>query len=144
MAPNADYNIRMGNTPTLRLLLASTILAMAGCGQPSSGPIDDGPSTLTPQTVTIYELAGQLGLHVSESKPTHVRLKNSANTVMLFTVTDGRVYVNAKPVGTMGTIEKTNRGIRVSIQKWMCWQIIFQKVLNMKLDLILPCLSPQV
>ncbi len=94
--------------------MASAILAMAGCGQPSEGPIVDASPTVGAQTLTIYELAGLLGLRVSESKPTHVRLKNSANTVMLFTVTDGRVYVNTKPVGTIGAIEKTNRGIRVS------------------------------
>ncbi|MHC4165731.1 MAG: N-acetylmuramoyl-L-alanine amidase family protein [Planctomycetota bacterium] len=104
----------MGSKPTLRMLLTSVVLSIAGCGQPSQGPIVEDASTLTPQTVTIYELAGLLGLRVSQSTPTHVKLKNSANTVMLFTVSEGRVYVNAKPVGTIGTVEKTDGRIRVS------------------------------
>ena len=104
----------MGNQPTLRLLLTSVVLAIAGCGQPSKRPIVHDAADLTPQMVTIHQLAGLLGLRVSESTQTHVKLKNSANTVLLFTVGDGKVYVNTKPVGTVGTIDKTAGQVLVS------------------------------
>ncbi|MEA3224653.1 MAG: N-acetylmuramoyl-L-alanine amidase, partial [Planctomycetota bacterium] len=42
------------------------------------------------------------------------KLKNSANTVMIFTLGGGKVYVNAKPVGTVGTIDRTGGQVRVS------------------------------
>jgi len=86
--------------------LASVVLAMAGCGEPTQGPIVDDASAIGSQTVTIPELAGLLGLRVSESRSTYVKLKNSANTVMIFTVSGGRVYVNAKQVGTIGEIDR--------------------------------------
>lgn len=79
---------------------------MAGCGEPSKRPIVDDTTAIESQTVTIPELAGLLGLRVSESRPTHIKLKDSANTVMIFTVSGGRVYVNAKQVGTIGEIDR--------------------------------------
>ena len=104
----------MGTRPTLRLLLTSVALAISGCGQPSKGPIVGDAASLEPQNVTIYQLAGLLGLRVDESTRTHVKLKNSANTVMIFTVSGGKVYVNGKSVGTVGTIDRTGGQVRVS------------------------------
>ncbi len=95
---------RMGNRTTLKILLTSVVVAMAGCGEPAKRPIVDDSTGAEPQTVTIPRLAGLLGLRISETRPTHVKLKNSANTVMIFTVSGGRVYVNAKQVGTIGEI----------------------------------------
>jgi N-acetylmuramoyl-L-alanine amidase len=103
----------MGNRTTLKILLASVVLAMAGCGEPVKRPIVDDSMAVESPTVTIGELAGLLGLRVSESKPTHVKLKDSANTVMIFTVSGGRVYVNAKKVGTIGEIDRTEGRVRV-------------------------------
>jgi N-acetylmuramoyl-L-alanine amidase len=94
---------------------------MAGCGEPTKGPIVDDASAIESQTVTIPELAGLLGLRVSESSSTYVKLKNSANTVMIFTVSGGRVYVNARQVGTIGDIDRSDG--RVSLPKSLVGRI---------------------
>ena len=95
-------------------MLTSVALAISGCGQPSKGPIVGDAASLEPQNVTIYQLAGLLGLRVDESTRTHVKLKNSANTVMVFTISGGQVYVNGKSVGTVGAIDRTGGQVRVS------------------------------
>ncbi len=84
---------------TLTALLAA-VLTVAGCHRPAAATLQAG------QPISIAELAGLLGLRVSESTATHVTLKNSANTVMLFTYTGGKVYVNARPIGTVGEVER--------------------------------------
>jgi len=84
---------------TLTALLTG-VLAIAGCHRPAGATFQAG------QPISIGELAGLLGLRVSESNATHVTLKNSANTVMLFTYTGGKVYVNARPIGTVGDVER--------------------------------------
>jgi len=66
------------------------------------------------QNISINELAAALGLHISESKPTHVTLKNSANTVMIFTLSGGKLYVNTKPIGEVGRVDRTGGQIYVS------------------------------
>ncbi len=86
----------------------------ASCGQPSDGPVIHGQSAASSQMVTIGELGRLLGLRVSETTSTHVMLKDSANTVMIFTIGGGRVYVNSKPVAQAGRIDKSGGQIRVS------------------------------
>ena len=66
------------------------------------------------QNISIHELAAALGLRVSESKPTHVTLKNSANTVMIFTLSGGQLYVNTQSIGEVGPIEKKGGQLYVS------------------------------
>ncbi|TKJ33304.1 MAG: hypothetical protein CEE38_20870 [Planctomycetes bacterium B3_Pla] len=66
------------------------------------------------QTVSVQELGRRLGLRASESKSTHITLKNSANTVMIFTVSGGQVYVNTKPITTVGTVERAGGQVYVS------------------------------
>lgn len=58
--------------------------------------------------MTAYQLAAQLGLQVTDSAPTHYTLKNSSNTVMLFTHTEGQFYVNGRAIGEVGTVTKQN------------------------------------
>jgi len=84
---------------TLTALLTA-LLTVAGCHRPAGATLQAG------QPISIGELAGLLGLRISESSPTHVTLKNSANTVMLFTYTGGKVYVNSKPIGTVGEVDR--------------------------------------
>ncbi len=87
---------------------------VGSCQHPSSGPVIEDQSAAGPETITVSQLARALGLRVSESKPTHVTLKNSSNTVMIFTVNGGKVYVNSKPVTTVGTVERISGLTHVS------------------------------
>jgi len=66
------------------------------------------------QNISINELAVALGLRVSESKPTHVILKNSSNTVMIFTLSGGQLYVNTRPIGDVGRVDRIGGQIYVS------------------------------
>jgi len=104
----------MTNRSILTALLAASALAIAGCQQPSAG--DPGADRLTSgtQTVSIHQLASLLALSTSDSASTHVTLKNAANTVMIFTYTGGKVYVNTKSIGSVGEIERTGGQIYVS------------------------------
>jgi len=87
------------------VLFVPVILAISGCSGPSTG---SGGGLVSDQgTVSIQELAGLLGLRVSETTSTHVTLRNSGNTVMLFTYTGGKVYVNAKAIGKISTLART-------------------------------------
>ena len=104
----------MRNRLILILLLTSAAALVGSCHQPSPGPIIDSQSAAGSETISIFELGRLLGLYVSESKPTHVTLKNSANTVMIFTVSGGQVYVNTKPVTTVGIVERTKGQVYVS------------------------------
>jgi len=86
----------------------------ASCGQPADGPVIDGQSAPGSQMVTVHELGRLLGLRVSETTSTHVILKDSANTVLIFTIGGARVYVNAKPVAQTGKVDRSGGQIRVS------------------------------
>jgi N-acetylmuramoyl-L-alanine amidase len=77
---------------------------IAGCEESMSG---SGLEPVTErQTVSISQLAGYLGMRISERTGTHVTLRDSSNTVMLFTYSGGKVYVNGKPVGRVGTVSR--------------------------------------
>lgn len=87
----------------LIVLLLVLPAALAGCHHPSGaegGLISGGGQ------VGIQELAGMLGLRVTETSAIHITLKNTNNTVMLFTYTGGKVYVNARPIGEVGEVSK--------------------------------------
>jgi N-acetylmuramoyl-L-alanine amidase len=86
----------------LEILLIPVVLAIAGCqpGERTSpeGGVVEGPSGM----ISVQTLAGRLGMQVTGVATTHVTLKNSTNTVLIFTSTGGRVYINAKPIGEVG------------------------------------------
>ena len=103
----------MGNRIKLFLLATSVAIAVVGC-QPSAGPIIKDNVPPGGQNISIHELATTLGLHVSESKPTHVTLKNPANTVMIFTLIGGRFYVNTRLIGEVGSVERKEGRIYIS------------------------------
>ncbi len=65
------------------------------------------------QSITVDELAARLGLRVEERDATFVVLKNAANTVLIFTQTDGRFFVNGKPIGPVGQVQRTGSSIYV-------------------------------
>ncbi len=76
-------------------------LGIAGC----QGPQGPAGGVITGEdSTTIDQLAGRLGLRIDQRDETFAVLKNAANTVILFTHTDGRFFVNGKPAGSMGPV----------------------------------------
>lgn len=75
-----------------------------------------GPGGLIPseRTISVQQLANNLGLRLTDTADTHVVLKNSANTVLIFTYSGGQVYVNTKPIGPTGRVESTGGVLYVS------------------------------
>jgi N-acetylmuramoyl-L-alanine amidase len=98
----------------LILLLTLAAVLVGSCQQPSSSPVIDDPSAAGSETISISELGRLLSLRVSESKPTHVTLKNSSNTVMIFTLSGGKLYVNTRPIGDVGRVDSIGGQIYVS------------------------------
>ena len=96
------------------LLLTSAAALVGSCQHPSSGPVIEDQSAAASDTISIRRLAATLGMRISESNHTHVVLKNSANTVMIFTLNGGKLYVNTRPVGEVGPIERKAGQIYVS------------------------------
>ena len=104
----------MRNRVMLILLLTSVAVLVGSCQQPSPGLVIDGQSAAGSETISISELGRLLGLYVSELKSTHVTLKNSSNTVMIFTVSGGQLYVNTQSIGEVGRVDRTGGQIYVS------------------------------
>ncbi|UCG46436.1 MAG: N-acetylmuramoyl-L-alanine amidase [Phycisphaerales bacterium] len=100
--------IRLG----LRILLVSALATIAGC-QP--GGLTAPGEVVVPEErmISIQQLAGLLGMRVADVARTHVVLRDRTNTVLLFTTSDGRVYVNARPAGQVGKIEIINGRLHV-------------------------------
>lgn len=97
----------------LSILLIVVGFAIAGCQQPQI--TIPGEGLLAPEkTISVYQLAAQLGLQVADVADTHITLKNSANTVLIFTYSGGQVYVNTKPIGETGRTDRTGGSVYVS------------------------------
>ena len=103
----------MGNRIKLLIFAASAAIVVVGC-QPSAGPIIKDKAPAVEQKISIPKLASTLGLRVSESNHTHVVLKNSSNTVMIFTLIGGRFYVNTRLIGEVGSVERKEGRIYIS------------------------------
>lgn len=85
------------------LAIVTTVLVAAGCHTPQRST----PRVVAGErTITIQELATRLGLRLDEQNDTFVVLKNEAGTVLLFTHDDGRFFVNGKPIGPVGPVNK--------------------------------------
>jgi len=107
-------NSGMGKRIKLFILAASAAIVIVGCQKIADGPVIEDNVPPARQNISINELAATLGLRVSESKPTHVTLKNSSNTVMIFTLSGGKLYVNTRPIGDVGRIDRIGGQIYVS------------------------------
>lgn len=94
------------------LLFAAMPLMMTGCGEPQK-PAVTSP-TLSKTKINVYQLASELGMSVSETNSSYVTLKNSENTVLIFTHTDASYYINGKEAGNVGPITRDNGSIIVS------------------------------
>ena len=104
----------MCNRIKLFVLAALAAIVIVGCQPTAEGPVIEDNIPPGRQKISIRQLAAALGLRVSESKPTHVTLKNSSNTVMIFTLSGGKLYVNTRPIGEVGPIERKAGQIYVS------------------------------
>ncbi|MHC4203988.1 MAG: N-acetylmuramoyl-L-alanine amidase family protein [Planctomycetota bacterium] len=104
----------MGYRIRLFVLAASAVIAVVGCQPTAKGPVIDDKAPPGEQNISIRQLAATLGMRISESNHTHVVLKNSANTVMIFTLNGGKLYVNTRPIGGVGDIEREAGRIYVS------------------------------
>ena len=89
----------------LIVLLLLVLPAITGCQQP--GCVADDGLISSRDEISIQEMAGLLGLRVDETTATYITLKNTSNTVMLFTCSGGKVYVNARPVGKVGKVSRS-------------------------------------
>jgi len=100
----------------LQLLTVVLIVAgAAGCQQGQPGPTDQRLAVIPGEDlISVYQLAEQLGLRVTETTSTHITLQNAANTVLIFTHTGGRAFVNGRAVGAVGWINKINGQIYLS------------------------------
>jgi len=93
----------MSTRTRLLALLTCVVLAAGGCQEPQRKV----HSVAFDEHVTkIDDLAGRLGLRVAERDAAFVVLKNAANTVLIFTSSDGRFFVNGKPIGPVGAVQK--------------------------------------
>jgi hypothetical protein len=114
MTGNTDKNFGMGNRIKLFVLAASAAIAIVGCQQPAAGPVIEEKVPAGRQNISIHELAAALDLRVTEENPTYVTLKNQANTVMIFTLSGGQLYVNTQSIGEVSPIDRTGGQIYVS------------------------------
>jgi len=79
-------------------------VAVGGC-KPGRFHTTGGEIVEAPEgTLSVYDLAGRLGLDVVEATPASVYLRNRANSVMIFPDPGGRAYVNGKPTGPVGGV----------------------------------------
>ena len=107
---------RFGTPSVLRLLSSVllsglAVLGVAGCEQPQQ---QTPKVAVADHTTSIEDLALRLGLRIEERGEAFVVLKNAANTVILFTQTGGRFFVNGKPMGPVGEVKKDGNTLYVS------------------------------
>jgi N-acetylmuramoyl-L-alanine amidase len=87
-------------------------LSLCGCQEPQKQ---------TPRVVvgehatTIEDLAQRLGLRIEERDAAFVVLKDATNTVLIFTHPEGRFFVNGKPIGPVGKIERQGDALYVPL-----------------------------
>jgi len=101
----------MSTRTRLLIVAISAVVAVGGCQQ-SQRSAPPGV-VIREQTVTIDELASRLGLRVVERDDAFIILKNAANTVLIFTHDSGRLFVNGRPIGSVGAVKKVGSTIYV-------------------------------
>jgi N-acetylmuramoyl-L-alanine amidase len=96
------------------LLLLFLLLGLAGCPQPQT-PIIESPTLPSENMISIYQVAQRLGMKISGTTSTHYKLTDSkSNILLIFTHSNGKFYVNGRPVGDVGPVEKTGSGLLFS------------------------------
>ncbi|MCX5646276.1 MAG: N-acetylmuramoyl-L-alanine amidase [Phycisphaerae bacterium] len=93
------------------IALGLVSLGVAGCEQPQK---QTPKPVVAEHATTLEDLALRLGLQITERDEAFVVLKNAANTVILFTQTGGRFFVNGKPMGSVGEVKRQRDTVYVS------------------------------
>jgi N-acetylmuramoyl-L-alanine amidase len=84
------------------LLIMAAMLGLVGC---QIGP--KAPTTMSFR-LSPFELAGRLGLNVTEETDRYIEMKNGTNRVLVFIHDGGRVFVNQTPIGSTGPVTRLN------------------------------------
>lgn len=83
------------------LAMVAMAVVITGCPDPNDIHGQD-PASLVPGKTSMYDMARSMGLTVNSHNDTMVRLRNTANTVDLYSDPCGQAFVNGRPVGQMG------------------------------------------
>jgi N-acetylmuramoyl-L-alanine amidase len=95
----------------IKIVAALLALVAAGC----QGPQTTAPAVVTrDHTISVEELARQLGLNVEDRDDSFVVLRGGGNTVLIFTHSDGRFFINGKPIGSVGIVRKVGQTVYVA------------------------------
>jgi N-acetylmuramoyl-L-alanine amidase len=88
-------------------LILAAFVGLCGCAQEPVRLETEHRATYTMRedVVSVELLASRLGLRVDSVNPTHITLKNSANTVMIFTHSGADYFVNGRQMGPVGQVD---------------------------------------
>jgi N-acetylmuramoyl-L-alanine amidase len=87
-------------------LFLAVVLGLCGCAErPERLETAPYTTTLKEDMVSVDLLASSLGMRVASVNSTHVTLKDSVNTVMIFTYSGGQFYVNGREIGPVGQVD---------------------------------------
>ncbi|MCI0499327.1 MAG: N-acetylmuramoyl-L-alanine amidase [Planctomycetales bacterium] len=95
------------------LIIATAFLVsvgIVGCGGGTTPPAGAKPA----YCVSIEQLAAKLGLSVQKAGTPYYELTNANNRVLLFLNDSGRVYVNGRAVGSVGTVRQVGGSYYIS------------------------------
>ncbi len=94
------------------IVVAALALVLTGCKNPQAGSVPG--MVTTSHTISIEELARQLGMRIDDRDEGFVVLRDGRNTVLIFTHSDGRFFVNGKPIGPVGPVRNSGGTTYVS------------------------------
>jgi len=87
---------------SLQLALVAAVSAAAGCDRDRIHMIHHELLSAPPATISVYQLAGRLGMSVSDASAGGATLRDARNVAVLFADPSGRAYVNGRQVGPTG------------------------------------------
>ncbi|MGC9454514.1 MAG: N-acetylmuramoyl-L-alanine amidase family protein, partial [Phycisphaerae bacterium] len=97
---------RRGVTRAVLSLLPVLLAALASAGCDGNNHLAAGGEIVAAplETISTYQLAGRLGLTVTQSARTTATLSNPANTVVLYADPGGQVFVNSRAFDAPGIV----------------------------------------
>ncbi len=85
------------------LILSAVALGLAGC-EPEVHTAGPEMTGVPRGGVSVYQLAGQLGMSVAQSGRNLATLRNDLNCLTVYANPNGQAYLNGHPVGNPGTV----------------------------------------